>query len=459
MAFSTTHKLNQTLALLQQLPGNTDLIPLVLAPVDAGKSSLWQQLCSKAPNHWRLAALSAQPKLTRHQLMRRLVSDWLPGKTEISHSQLLLELKQLQSQGLLPVLALDNADQLPLELLQLLRQLPVSLVFFAEQPPGGAEAIYQVLPLAPWNRDEIAAFVRHQSGQTPSDWALDRLMVSSQGLPGRLTALLEGASARLSDSSPTQVQASPSGQPGFRARITTRLLANLNLWLGLAAIILLLVLGYAFNKERINQGLQHLSNRLADHKETKLTPGLLLPEPAAETQPEAQPQAPQPAPPEQSLTPPSAPAPEPLPPAEAPVAALPAAEPAAPDPTTATDVTASISPAAEEPRPPATRATDGILHGPEWLLQQPSSQHGIEIVELASLDALEAYAKKHRLSGSVPLSWLVAKGKNKNAVLLILGNYPSQQAAAKARLMLPDSINIDKVRVRSFDELQKQIKR
>lgn len=451
MAFSTTHKLNQTLALLQQLPGNTELIPLVLAPADAGKSSLWQQLCSKAPNHWRLTALSAQPSLTRPQLMRRLVNDWLPGKTEISHSQLLLELKQLQGQGLLPVLALDNADQLPLELLQLLRQLPVSLVFFAEQPPGGTEAIYQVLPLSPWNRDEIAAFVRHQSGQTPSDWALDRLMVSSQGLPGRLIALLEGMSSRPSDSSPTQVPPGPSGQSGFRARVTTRLLANLNLWLGLAAIILLLVLGYAFNKERIHQGLQHLSNRLADNNEAKLTPGLLLPEPAAETPPPAPP----PTPPEQPLEPPSAPAPEPLPPAEAPVAAL----PAAPDPTTATDSTASTSPAAEEPRPPETKATDGILHGPEWLLQQPSSLHGIEIVELASLDALEAYAKKHRLSGSVPLSWLAAKGKNKQAVLLILGKYPSQQAAAKARLMLPDSINIDKVRVRSFDELQKQIKR
>lgn len=459
MTFSTTHKLNQTLALLLQLPGNTDLIPLVLAPTDAGKTSLWQQLCSKAPGHWRLAALSAHQKMTRVQLMRALVNDWLPGKTEISHSQLLLELKQLQTQGLLPVLALDDADQLSLELLQLLRQLPVSLIFFAEQPPGGVEDNYQVLPLSPWNREEVAAFVRHLRQLVPSDWELDRLITASQGLPGQLIKLLDGPAPAAASNLAQPTAATP---PQAKAASPAKRVARLNLWLGLVAIILLLALGYAFNKRQIDQGLSKLSERLTDTQPADLTPGLLLPEsrPAPDQAPNqaaAPPKwPPAPVPETESSNPDPAATPEAKTPDEAETKT-----PDTQDQTTADSEPTTEHSAQPEPSPAVPKAKDkeSLIHGPEWLLQQSSSLYGMEVVELTSLDALDAYVKKHQLSGSVPLSWLATKGKNKGGFLLVLGNYPSQQTAAKARLMLPDSINIDKVKVRSFEELHKQIKR
>lgn len=438
MTFTTTHKLNQTLALLQQLPGNSDLIPLVLAPVDAGKTSLWQQLSHKPAGHWRLAAISAHAKMTRSQLMRLLAKEWLPGKEEISYAQFIEELKQITRQGKLPVLALDNADALAPELFQLLRQLPIGLICFAENPPGGSEEGFQVLPLSPWNAEEIAAFVRFKRGAAPTAFEVDRLLLGSEGLPGRLVRLLEGRQTQASAEAPQTAKASTK-----RKGLTQN---QLNLGLMLLALVLLLTLGLVFNKERIPWLAKSQENA-----EEMLTPGLEPEELESEEAPKIL-ESPKP----ESTLPPltevmkeaqkKPPAPETK------------AEPAPPEEENAEPAPEAVPEPKPEPEPaPKAPARESLLHGPEWLLQQPKEHHGIEMVELESLDALETYVKKHGLHGSVPLSWLATKGK-KPGYQLILGNYPDKQAAARARLMLPDAINIDKVKVRSFAEIQRLIK-
>lgn len=420
MTFTTTHKLNQTLALLQQLPGNTDLIPLVLAPVDAGKTSLWQQLCHKPASHWHLAALSAHAKMTRTQLMRLLAKDWLPGKEEISYAQFIEEIKQMELKGKLPVLALDNADALAPELFQVLRQLPINFICFAEHPPGGSEEGFQVLPLSPWNGEEVAAFARFKRGTPPSNFEVERLLIASEGLPGRLVRLLEGGSAESMPEALPETKA-----PKKRTGITQN---QLNFGLGLLTLVLLLALGLIINKERIPL----LATEAEQSAEELLTPGLEpKPDPTDEADASLPPlaevlqQAPKPE--LQAQEPPEESRPQPEPTSE------------------------------PSEQPEATPETeDSLLHGPEWLLQQPKEYHGLEMVEQDSLEALETYVKKYGLHGSVPLSWLATRGK-KPSYLLILGNYPDKQAAARARLMLPDAINIDKVKVRSFTEIQRRI--
>lgn len=442
MTFTTTHKLNQTLALLQQLPGNSDLVPLVLAPVDAGKTSLWQQLCSKAPAQWRLAAVGAHEKMTRAQLMRHLVSDWMPGKEEISYGQFIEELKQIERQGQLPVLALDDADALSPDLLNFLGQLPIALICFAEHPPGGSEDGYQLLPLSPWNAEEVAAFVRLRRGAMPSNWELDRLLLACEGLPGRLVRLLEKGTAPAAGepSAPTSRATQPVAKAAKKGLVLSQ--ARLNLWLGVLAVILVLALGLVFNKERIGQGVEGLIAELkTSETEDVLTPGL---EPDVEA-------VVGPLPLDTDLTPPPlSQVLDQLPELQAPVTReLPETQPEA-------EVMQESKPLPEPETNVEEAARDSFLHGPEWLLQQPADHYGLQMVELDTLEALETYAKKYQLTGTVPLSWLATNGK-KPGYLLILGSYPAEQAAAKARLMLPDAINIDKVKVRGFAELQRQI--
>lgn len=412
--FTTTHKLNQTLALLRQLPGNGPGASLLLGPLGAGKSTLAAQLCRKPPAHWRLARVTGSPDLSTSALVRRLAADWLPGIAQINIALLLARLAELQREGLLPVVVVDDAHRLP----------PETLRFLLQTRPGEAPAFHAILLadsdyqselgqlaalgseglltlyLSPWTREEVAACYRLNKGQPPSPRQLDRLLELSDGLPGPLMELLDDPSAL----NPSRFN------------------------LVLVAILALTLIGGLLLNSYLAQD-QSPAPGPTPAPAPELTPSL---DPPPTTEPAA-PQAPTP---EATMTP------------TVPITPI---TPSAP----------SVSPPEHQPATePATAVTEEPrYHDSDWLLQQPVDRYCLELTRFAALDEIAPYIRKHRLADSDALAWYRSGQDEQRPFALVIGSYPDHRAALRARLLLPDTIDPEQVEPRGFSKLQRLLRK
>lgn len=442
--FNTTHKLKQLLLLLQQYPGNSLRIPLVLGPVAAGKSALMRQLCRKAPSSWRLSQVVGAPEMNGLGLIRQLALDWMPERSLSKKSELMQGLVELKQRGLLPVVAVDDADRLPQEALRLLLQLrreagaagfyPILFADseqLAELQRMAAGDPLQLLYLSPWTAEEAAALYKQEKGKSPSLGQLNRLLERSAGWPGRLLELLDDPSAL---------------NPSW-----------LNLSLGLV-LALLVIVGLFFARLPQTQDLlgqfakpnSAAPSALAED----LTLGLpeLEPRPAPQLQPQP---AAEPAP--RQLTPAPRqvqPTPRQPKPAPAPAVPPPSAPPSAPP------VASKVASSEQAPPPvsvPAPASAPDQASGPElqdnsWLKRQPAQGFSLQLGYFTRMADLRRFATKHPLDPGQPLAAI----KQGQGYLLIYGLFPDQRSATRARLLVPDSLEPERIKLRPVADLKKE---
>jgi septal ring-binding cell division protein DamX len=465
--FNTTHKLKQLLLLLQQYPGNSLRIPLVLGPVAAGKSALMRQLCRKAPSSWRLSQVVGAPEMNGLGLIRQLALDWMPERSLSKKSELMQGLVELKQRGLLPVVAVDDADRLPQEALRLLLQLrreagaagfyPILFADseqLAELQRMAAGDPLQLLYLSPWTAEEAVALYKQEKGKSPSLGQLNRLLERSAGWPGRLLELLDDPSAL---------------NPSW-----------LNLSLGLV-LALLVIVGLFFARlpqtqdllgqfakpnsaapsalaEDLTLGLPELEPRPAPQLQPQpaaepalrqLTPAPRQVKPAlrqvkpAPQQVQPTPRQPKPAP---------APAPAVAPPPSAPPVASTVASPEQAPPPASVLAPASAPEPAQAPAPAPDQASGPELQDNSWLKRQPAQGFSLQLGYFTRMADLRRFATKHPLDPGQPLAAI----KQGQGYLLIYGLFPDQRSATRARLLVPDSLEPERIKLRPVADLKKE---
>ncbi len=380
--FNTTHKLKQLLLLLQQLPGNSERIPLVLGPTSSGKTALMRQLCRKAPSVWRLCRVEGSPDINGPSLIRQLAQDWMPGHQVSKKSALMAGLAELKQQGVLPVVVVDDADRLPQEALRLLLQLHREArsaafhpILFAdneqlsEMQRLAAGDPLQLLHLSPWTAEEVAAFFKLEKGKTPSHAQLERLLEHTAGWPGRLVEMLDDPLAL-----------NPS---------------RFNLVLGLVLILLML----------ISLFFARLPDSDAPPAPVR-SPAQVKPGSPGETQ---------------TLT-----------------LGLPELE--------------SRTPREKSVQSKPVRTLK--LEDNSWLKEHSGRGYTLQLGFFTRMTDLKGYAGKHRLDQAQPMAGL----KWGEGYLLIYGVYPDHRAAVRARLLVPDSLDPERIKVRRLSSLQKEVK-
>ncbi len=373
----TTRKLNQTLGVLRQIPGNAVCIPLIQGKPGAGKSSLLQLLLRKAPKHWAICQLSATSAIDQSQLLKKLAKDWLDS-APLLPPQLGSALATLAQSGKVPLLLVDDAEQLPPEILNFLlkghQQGVFSLMLFAT--PGLEKPLQAQLPaesltslwLAPWNREEIQAYWQYRDRPPLSPQKLDKLWQSSQGLPERVQAALDKTSAQ----------------------------SRTSLWLPASGFLLLLII-------------------------SGLAAWLFQPN---------SPSVPETRPPTQPI--PDTPS---QPQAEKPQIQL----------------TESV-----EPELPALILR---LHDHQWLLQQPPEAFTLELGRFDNIDALRLFILNRHLEKESGLAWFRSRQSDVEKFVLLLGQYPNKRQALRERLLIPESLDPERIPLRNFADIQQDIRR
>ncbi len=219
-----TLEMNQRLDLLRYLTENSDRIPLVMAPADAGKSTLLRRFVAHPRNHWRICQVLSDPLLQPDRLIAGIAQGL--GVEQLEHDglieRLLERLADLQREDRFAVVLVDDAHLLPeasiialLRLYERAQDLPgvLKLLLFAEpeierllhapQIQAMNLQVVQTLDLPPLDPVQCQAFVaylleREQVGDrlTLDPRRLGALCRESGGLPGlvekRLMQMLQG---------------------------------------------------------------------------------------------------------------------------------------------------------------------------------------------------------------------------------------------------------------------------
>ncbi len=245
--FFYSPELAQRLDLLRHLTESSDLIPLVKGPEGSGKSTLIEQIITRATENWLLCHIEATPMLQPEQLFTQLASAFTASIGSGDALELLGQrFTDLRREGHLPVIIIDDAHLLPemsiITLLQLYTRLPedrpmVRLLLFAQpeidamlespQIQSMGLSMLQVLDMPLLKREQTTAYIEHILAAADSSRSLrlslaqcDKIYTESGGLPGRVeqlvlesmrSGIIQWGAARLSSVSPLTTVASIIG--------------------------------------------------------------------------------------------------------------------------------------------------------------------------------------------------------------------------------------------------------
>ncbi len=208
-------ELKQRLDLLRHLVENSEMIPLVKGPAEAGKSTLIRELSQNASEVWRTALFIASPALQPEQFFHSLADAYSVREGEsYLVDALLRRFENLSLDGTLPVVVIDDAHLLPEATLAIILELharapkEVRFLLFAEPAIENILAPLrsrnlnlqplQELEMPRLTRDQIRHYVEgllqaRSGAEAPALSAaqLERICKESDGLPGRVTRLVD----------------------------------------------------------------------------------------------------------------------------------------------------------------------------------------------------------------------------------------------------------------------------
>ncbi len=512
--FFTYPELTQCLDLINHLTENSKLIPLIKGPQGSGKTTLLFQLQSQTPGHWMLCRIDANPMMHPEQLYSLLAQHFgVTEKDDQIKQQILNHFEQLQHDGRLPVIAVDDAHLLPIETIAELLQLHLSsttkeqhllhLILFAapaiddilhtQGTHSLATQTIQTLDMPPLNPEQATAYITQVllargalEAFALTTGQMERIIHSSQGLPGQIENLLTRLPAH-----PATPQ-KPTERSALKLLMEDLPITAIVGTLGLISVILVLLLF----QDEINSFFYKTSPN-----ETPADPAVIenssemalklppLPEP--KRVPEKAPGLPELPPhitPVEELEPiskreevatavtPATDKAEPPPEIiERPAPAVPMVDPAD-VPTAPVAVTPevvkpvvtpvkppsapkmAIKPPAAAPAIKATPKPETVKKEPRqeaWLLAQKPTAYTLQIIGLTDRSKIPAYIKRHKLAGQV--AYFKTSRNGKPWYPLLYGIYPDRAAAIAARPKLASQLRQKGIWARNLESVHKEI--
>ncbi|HQU16838.1 MAG TPA: AAA family ATPase, partial [Gammaproteobacteria bacterium] len=202
----------QRLNLLRHLVQSTDFLIVVRAPEGGGKTTLLQQLRTRADESWRLCWIDGDSARSPDDLLCRLAQAFQDPASPGDGAVLRDTLIRMRGQGLLPVVLVDDAHRLCGAVLAALADLvtphggerpPARVVLFAEP---GIQEVLAGLDLAPeackavhgedlpvFSQEQTEAYLMHRllaaglSGDSPfTSKQVKQIQRRAGGMPGRI---------------------------------------------------------------------------------------------------------------------------------------------------------------------------------------------------------------------------------------------------------------------------------
>lgn len=191
--------------------------PVVLRGCDGvGKATLFEQVCSKAGNAWRIGRVAAKADMIEPELLLSIAHDFAIDLTEDYMAEALQQLTghfmALARMGQRAVIFVEDAELLPLEAAGLLLQLhncsgkqgeALALVFGVNEQPdqvakNGFSALsvssIEVQAFSPEDTRRYIAYMAEKNKQPAwvglEDAVLESIHQQSGGIPARINALL-----------------------------------------------------------------------------------------------------------------------------------------------------------------------------------------------------------------------------------------------------------------------------
>jgi len=101
--------------------------------------------------------------------------------------------------------------------------------------------------------------------------------------------------------------------------------------------------------------------------------------------------------------------------------------------------------------------SDNIIHGPQWLLQQPADNYAIHVATVSSKNDLYDIAERYNHYLKDELSYYTVKSGRSEKYVLLSGGYASERQAAAVIRRLPRYVNFQRPVIARMGELQKQL--
>ena len=101
--------------------------------------------------------------------------------------------------------------------------------------------------------------------------------------------------------------------------------------------------------------------------------------------------------------------------------------------------------------------SDNIIHGPQWLAQQPTKSFAVQVVTVGNRDDLYAVAKRYNRYLNDTLSYYTVATPQGSRYVLVSGGYANEQGAAGVLRRLPRTVNYQRPVIRRMAEIQAQL--
>jgi predicted nucleic acid-binding Zn-ribbon protein len=101
--------------------------------------------------------------------------------------------------------------------------------------------------------------------------------------------------------------------------------------------------------------------------------------------------------------------------------------------------------------------SDNIIHGPQWLAQQPAGNYAIQVATVSDRNDLYAIAKRYSRYLTDTLSYYTVATAQAPQYVLVSGGYGSEQGASGVVRRLPRYVNFQRPEIRRMAEIQKQL--
>ena len=101
--------------------------------------------------------------------------------------------------------------------------------------------------------------------------------------------------------------------------------------------------------------------------------------------------------------------------------------------------------------------SDNIIHGPQWLAQQPAGSFAIQVATVGNRDDLYTLAKRYNRYLNDTLSYYTIATPQASRYVLVSGGYANEQGAATVVRRLPRTVNYQRPVIRRMAEIQKQL--
>jgi type II secretory pathway predicted ATPase ExeA len=401
--------LQQNLQVIRHLLQNSRQLILITGPGGSGVSALCRYLATRADRPWSVRLIAAAPSSDPDAILAGVLNEH-PSDGQFD-DRLVRNLKQMEEQGLQPLIIVDNVELLLVPQLQVLLRLAqmryresyyriilaghgdIEQRVACVGAPGalqGVNHLVQIKPLAP---AEVSAYIAYRLAACglPGD-LIDRqlgddIAVVSGGLPARINKLTRQAVR------PPQTLTSMVDRgitlPGLHSRFV---LAG---FVTIMVIALLLIISLRKDKTEVDQTV-------------RIAPVHIQPRPLASIPPPARA------------------------PTEAPLAQT--VQPQAPE-------TATFAAVAEAPRTPVTQtqALPGFpaVLGEESLAPLPGDSYVIQLIGAHELHTIRRFLEfEPALTGN--LSLVKARRDNRAWYLLLTGSFANREAAMAGIAKLPE---------------------